>query len=140
MISVAELEELKPVADSDKAQKYCRYSGQIEGTFLELESIQQQCATRCFMDGDLVGRIEAKAYCDLAIDSGGALDLVQWVRKPVGICGFEFETGCDVSFLSNTLAYANGNGACEPYTRAPFFAVWDGTRLESCDFNRSSGM
>jgi hypothetical protein len=132
-----QLEGLLPEADSNKTRKNCRYSGQVEGTFLELEVIQQRCESRCFMNGDFVGQVEAKAYCDLAIDATGELDPVQWLRKPVGICGFAFELGCDVSFVANTLAYTNDVGACEPYTRSPFFGIWDGFRAESCDYHQN---
>jgi hypothetical protein len=131
------IEDLVPEADTDKMRKYCRYSGQVEGTFLELEVVQEQCESKCFMDGDWVGQIQAKAYCDLAMDAEGEIEPSQWVRQPVGICGFQFEVGCDVSFLANTQSYTNGSGACAPYTRAPFFELWDSSRNKSCSYQRS---
>ncbi len=129
------IQEIAPEIDADRVRRRCRYAGVIEGIFAELEKIQQDCETKCFMDGKFIGIIEAKAYCDLVIDTGGDLDPEPWIRTPVATCGFEFETGCDTAFLGTTQTYANTDGACEPYTRDPYFEVWDRCRLRSCDYS-----
>lgn len=130
------VQELLPDKEPDKVRKRCRYVGMIEGVFAELDAIQQGCVTECFTCGDVVGPIEAKAYCDLVIDAQGELEPVPWIRMPVGTCGFSFEIGCDAQFLATSRIYSNESGTCLPYTIAPYYDIWDASRLKSCDYDQ----
>lgn len=135
---IERIQDLVPDREKDKARKRCRYVGMLEGVLDELDVIQQGCVTECFLDGDVVGAIEAKTYCDLIIEAAGELDPAAWIRMPVGTCGVAFEVGCDAQFLATTRAYQNEFGACLPYTTEPYFEIWDVSRLQSCDYQQQS--
>jgi hypothetical protein len=135
----ASLAEIELLNDSeDKLKKRCRYAGSIDGLLTELDTIQAQCDELCFMNGEFVGKIESKAYCDLAIEANGDLDVPAWIRGPVRICGLDFELACDSEFMEATAAYSNAVGECAPYTRDSFFEIWDRSRLKGCDYNNNS--
>lgn len=131
------IEALAPDHDSDAPRKRCRYAGLIDGVLSALDTIQQNCVDQCFLSGDLVGAIEGKLYCDLILDAEGDLDPVPWVRQPVGTCGLAYEFGCDARFLATTRSYTHGVDACYPYTIAPYFEVWEASRMKLCDAPRS---
>ena len=133
---IERIQDLGPEKEKDKARKRCRYVGMLEGVFAELDIVQQECVSECFLDGDVVGAIKAKTYCDLVIDAAGELDPVPWIRTPVGTCGLAFEVGCDARFLATTRVYSNDSGECLPYTAKPYFGIWDASRLQSCDYEQ----
>jgi hypothetical protein len=117
----------------------CRSAGVAEGVFAELERIQSTCADRCFLTGERVGALKARAYCERMIETGGELAARAWVRRPVATCGLNYQLGCDAAFLGETREYENELGACLPYTRGEFSQVWTDTRLRVCDYSRRSG-
>ncbi len=122
----------------EKPGKRCRLSGRLDGLFAALDSVQAYCDSKCVADGELIGRIEAIAYCNLVIDAAGAIDPEPWLRLPVGVCGFEFEVSCDAKFLGVTSSYATASGACGPYTQSPYLDIWNRSRLKSCDYYQSA--
>lgn len=133
---IERVQDLLPERESDRARKRCRYAGVVAGVFDELDVIQQECVEHCFLNGDVVGAIEGKSYCDLVLDAAGEIDPVPWIRAPVGTCGLAFEVGCDARFLTTTRAYSSDLGACLPYTTEPYFEIWDASRLQSCDYDQ----
>jgi hypothetical protein len=121
--------------ESCKWRKACRLAGLVDGGYDALDTIQANCAEICLLDGQLVGEISARRYCELAIETGGAVEAELWIRQPVNLCGFEFETACDGSFIGESTQYGNADGDCRPYTEDEFFDSWDNTRLRSCDYH-----
>ena len=128
----AKLDEITlPKNRENKLHKRCRYAGAMEGIFAELECIQNECWQICFMDGDRVGRIEAKAFCDLVIEAEGNVDAEDWLRGPVDVCGLSYQIGCDAAFLAVPVTYENEFGACVEYIK---LESWDQSRLKACDY------
>ncbi len=113
----------------------CRIIGLIDGALVGLDIVQEYCGLYCFLSGNVVGTIAAKAYCELAIETNGAINAEQWVRQPVNICGLHFEIACETTFLTDTLSYVNELGACQPYTEGDYLETWDNSREKSCDYS-----
>ena len=116
------------------ADRRCRLSGKFDGGLAALDQVQWVCVDACVMRGEVVGAAAATAYCELAIDTNGAIQADEWVRGPLNLCGLSHEISCDGVFIGDTASYESAAGVCEPYTRAPFFEVWDRTREQSCDY------
>jgi hypothetical protein len=129
------ISEIEPPAGDTPPIRQCRFAGRIEGVIAQLEHLQAVCSAVCYMDGDLVGHLAAKLYCDLAIDSGGELEAEQWFRQPVNVCGLTYQVACDTRYLGDTKTYSNDLGSCLPYTEEPFWEVWERTRLRCCDYH-----
>jgi hypothetical protein len=117
-------------------RRQCRQAGVSDGTFSELERIQVRCESRCFLTGERVGAIKARLYCELMIENQGQVDIDAWMRKPVAVCGLNYQVGCDATFLSSTRSYANPSGACLPYTEVSYQPIWNHARLRVCEFPR----
>jgi hypothetical protein len=130
------LEELMADSDPDAppTDRRCRVSGKFDGSLAALDEIQLTCDDRCVMRGAVVGKAASAAYCELAIGAAGALHVDEWLRGPINLCGLSHETTCDAVFIDETSTYENAAGTCAPYTRAPFFDVWDRSRERSCDY------
>jgi hypothetical protein len=130
------LEELMAGIDpaAPPTERRCRVSGKFDGSLAALDEIQQTCDDRCVMRGAVVGHAASAAYCELAIDAAGAIQVDDWLRGPINLCGLSHEITCDSVFIEETSTYRNATGTCEPYTRAPFFDVWDRCRERSCDY------
>ncbi len=113
----------------------CMYSGTTDGVFDALGDLYGECSDLCFLDGTMAGELSAQIYCDLSIAFGGLIEPEDFVRGPVQTCGFNFEVGCDVAFVEETMSYVDPLGnACLPYTQDPHFDVWDATRNNMCLF------
>lgn len=121
--------------ESTSEAKRCRIIGRIDGALMGLDIVQEYCGLHCFLSGDVVGTIAAKVYCDLAIETDGALTAEPWVRPPVNICGMNFELACDTTFFADTMSYVNDLGECLPYTLGDYFETWDNSRAKSCDYS-----
>jgi hypothetical protein len=119
---------------NEKAHRRCRKAGVLDGAYAALDDIQNLCDQVCFLDGDLVGRLSAATYCEMAIGADGPLDVASWIRGPIGTCGFSYEVACDGSFIGASLDYVNDAGACAPMTEGAYATPWDNTRDRSCDF------
>lgn len=113
----------------------CRYAGQVEGVIQEMDNQARLCDDQCFADGQVIGEISAAAYCELSILLGGLAEPDAFVRRPTLTCGFNFEVGCDSSFIGVSRAYENAFGQCLPFTQDPFFEVWDQTRINQCAYD-----
>jgi hypothetical protein len=137
----ARLEEL--LAERDAAEpssdRRCRISGKFDGGLAALESIQLACDDACVMQGALVGAAASAAYCELAIETAGSIEVDEWLRGPVNLCGLSHEITCDGVFIDETSRYVSPAGTCAPYTRAPFFDIWDRSRERSCDYQNRDG-
>jgi hypothetical protein len=121
----------------------CRYSGLYEGVFQEIDSVWMACDGQCCSEGRAIGELAASLYCQLSILLGGLGSLDDFVRKPVYLCGFSFQTCCDASFLSTSITNQSEDAAgqlqqCLPYTEHPFFDIWDLTRKVQCAYTPPS--
>lgn len=125
--------ELKK-ADSYKIAKRCNYMGQIEGVFAVLSEVEGGCELTCLAGGQVVGNLAAKAYCDLLIATNGDVEVEEWVRGSINMCGLMFEFECDFTFIEETTSYENSTGSCEPYTVGEHFDSWELWRAKSCDY------
>jgi hypothetical protein len=135
------LEEL--LAERDAAEpssdRRCRISGKFDGGLAALESIQLACDDACVMQGALVGAAASAAYCELAIETAGSIEVDEWLRGPVNLCGLSHEITCDGVFIDETSRYVSPAGTCAPYTRAPHVDIWDRSRERSCDYQNRDG-
>jgi hypothetical protein len=89
-----------------------------------------------------VGTLKAKLYCELMIENQRQVEIDAWVRRPVAVCGLNYQVGCDATFLASTRSYMNPSGSCLPYTELSYQPSWDRARLRVCEFprpRRSSG-
>lgn len=132
MVELDKLELRK--GSSPKLPKQCKYTGELEGVFAVLTAVEVECADECLTDGDIVGVLAAKAYCDLVIGTDGDIDVEDWIRGAINFCGFHFETACDTTFWTETSIYENADGSCAPYTNGEYFETWELSRLQSCDY------
>lgn len=117
----------------------CRHTGLIDGVFQQLDSVWQGCNGQCCQEGAAIGELAAKLYCDLSILLGGLGSPDEFVRRPVFLCGAQFETCCDRSFTGTSQAYIGLDFSglqqqCKPYTEGSYFKVWDGTRVLQCAY------
>jgi hypothetical protein len=113
----------------------CRHAGIYDGAFRQLEAQYGTCVDQCFLDGELFGRMTGEIYCELSIALGGLVEVGDFIRGPVQICGLGFEIGCDSSFIDFTINYRNPDGVCEPYTEGEYSGVWDETRNNQCAYD-----
>ena len=121
-----------PWASPDVA---CRYAGYVNGTMHAIYDIYQECEIRCYNDGTIIGEFSAKMYCDLSLAFNGLSLDDDFIRAPVQLCGYNFEFACDFTFMYVTFTYSNALGFCEPYTRDPYFEVWDQARNNQCAYD-----
>jgi hypothetical protein len=120
--------------EESRVHRWCRYAGSVEALWEGLDRIQLDCDAHCFMDGDFVGQVAAKVFCDLAIEALGALEPEAWLRPPVASCGFQYQLACDTRFLGTAGGYTNEEGVCAPYTEVPYTELFESARLRSCAF------
>ena len=130
------LEELLAEIDPEDARedRRCRITGKFDGGLAALDEIQLACDDACVMRGEVVGAAAAAAYCELALDTAGAIQIDEWLRGPVNLCGLSHEIACDSVFMAETVSYSNDAGTCAPYTKDTFLEPWDRSRERSCDY------
>jgi hypothetical protein len=120
------------------AYNICRHTGLVDGVFQQLDAVWQSCNGQCCQEGAVIGELAAKLYCDLSILLGGLAAPDEFVRRPVFLCGAQFETCCDDRFTSTSKAYIGldtlGQQQCLPYTAGKYFDVWNGTRKLQCAY------
>ncbi len=125
---------------SSSAYVICRYSGLVDGTFERLDAVWTDCAGVCCKEGIAIGRLAADLYCQLSILLQGLGEPLNFVRKPVWTCGFEFQVCCDAEFMGYSQVYPASDPnvpvtpACLPYTVDSFASVWDKTRNVECAY------
>jgi hypothetical protein len=113
----------------------CRHAGIINGGIDALDDLWTVCESLCTSDGDAVGKLIGKLYCDLSISIRG-LDLADdFTRGDVTYCQGLGEIFCDASYMSFTLTYETPSGSCLPYTDDPYTDVWDQYRNNGCAEN-----
>jgi hypothetical protein len=112
----------------------CRYTGTVDGVYNKLDELYGTCADECFLDGQFAGELSGEVYCELSIALGGLAVADGFMRGPVAVCGFNFEVGCDSSFVALTTSYANTDGLCEPFTEGEFSDVWEQARVNQCAY------
>lgn len=117
----------------------CRHSGLLDGVFQQLDDVWLSCDGMCCQEGEVIGELSAELYCQLSILLDGLAEPDDFIRRPVYMCGFAFETCCDASFVGTSMSFfgLDGKGAlvaCKDYTEQPFFEVWDGTREIQCAY------
>jgi hypothetical protein len=137
----ARLEALLVQRDSTElsTDRRCRVSGKFDGGLAALEDLQVRCDDACVMGGALVGEAAAVAYCELAIETGGVVEVDEWLRGPVNLCGLGHEVTCDGVFIGETTAYRSASGVCAPYTDGVYEEMWDRSRERSCDYRNRDG-
>jgi hypothetical protein len=78
--------------------------------------------------------LDANAYCETAMAAGAPLNVNDWMRGPVNICGLTYETACDGAFIGTSIEYVSSAGACEAFTEGDYERAWDRTRNQTCDY------
>jgi hypothetical protein len=142
--------ELLSAAIIDNLQSYkiagnstyliCRHAGVVNAVFQRLNEIWEQCAGDCCLEGETIGQLSGQLYCQLSILLNGLAKPDDFIRLPVYMCGFAFETCCDAQFIDTTYNYVGLNMmsqpvACSPnYTDEPYYTVWDQTREIQCNY------
>jgi hypothetical protein len=129
----ARVEAAQAQADPEanaKAHKACRRAGVLDGAFAALAVVQGLCDQVCFLDGEVVGGLAARSFCALAASAGAPPEVDGWLRGPVDACGLSYETGCDATFIGDTI---DGAAGCPGYTEGAWEAPWDATRARACD-------
>jgi hypothetical protein len=112
----------------------CRYAGTVAGMIDQIDPLYKTCTDTCQEEGEIIGKVSAIAYCELAIALGGLPSADAFLRQPVLLCGFAFQTGCDAMFVSASTVYFNDQGSCQPYTVNPFLTVWSQVRTNQCAY------
>ena len=101
----------------------------------EIDGIYRDCAVLCYNEGVIIGELAAIVYCEISLQLGGLATADQFIRMPVQMCGFNFEFGCDINFMSLSFEYTNDLGSCEQYTWCgDYFDVWDQVRNNQCAY------
>jgi hypothetical protein len=117
----------------------CRQAGVAEGVFAELERLQSKCEDRCFLTGERVGQLRAQKYCELMLAYDGDVAVRAWTRRPVALCGLNYQLGCDAAFLGTARTYSNELGECLPYTQGEYKATFTAARTLLCDYSQRYG-
>lgn len=117
----------------------CRFTGLHDGVFQKLDSIWATCEGSCCHEGEVIGTLAARLYCQLSIILDGLADPDEFVRRPVFFCGFAFQMCCDANFFSSSMVYRGLDlfgdlKECQPYTDGDYFQVWDDTRVLQCAY------
>jgi hypothetical protein len=116
-------------------RRRCYYAGAIEGVFNVLDDIENECQQKCFAAGEVTGKLAAKSYCELMIDSGGNIDPVAWIREQVQFCGLNYETACDSAFQGVTDTYSNDQGSCRAFgAGSAYQEKWELSRTLLCAY------
>ena len=133
-VIVSLLERLAP-PENASLTVLCRYAGYAKGIMSRIDDIYTGCEVICYNEGMIIGELAAIAYCEISLQLGGLDTADQFIRMPVQMCGFNFEFGCDIKFMSLTFEYTNIYGSCEQYTwYGDYFEVWDQVRNNQCAY------
>ncbi|HVK68649.1 MAG TPA: hypothetical protein VM694_29520 [Polyangium sp.] len=114
----------------------CRTVGTLAGAVDQVDDIWGLCATACCDEGELVGWIMGKLYCDLSICLGGVRLTNFLVQRPMGFCGSAAQACCRSEFTSITPSYQGLFGSCRPYTQGMFRATWSQSRDSVCAYRQ----
>lgn len=117
----------------------CRHTGMVDGVYQKLDFLWKLCDGLCYDEGAAIGKLAADLYCQLSALLDGLVAPDGFIRRPVFECGFEFQTGCDTTFIGTSIIgeWPNLLGEikqCLKYTEDPFFVVWNGTRNLQCAY------
>lgn len=112
----------------------CRTVGTLAGAAYQVDETWTQCAIECCDEGNLVGWIMGKLYCDLSIAFGGVRLVNYLVQQPMNFCGAVAQNCCRSEFQSFTPTYRSHWGECRPYTRGAFASTWVQSRNSVCAF------
>lgn len=134
--STVVMETLQSVSLPPGSDDYvvCRTVGTLAGAVDQVDEIWGLCAIACCDEGELVGWIMGKLYCDLSIALGGVRLTNFLVQRPMGFCGATAQTCCRDEFQSVTPTYQGFYGACRPYTQGAFRATWMQSRNSVCSY------
>jgi hypothetical protein len=127
--------EITKMDDECHHTKQCRFAGMVDGIFNVLAEIENECFEICTSSGVLAGTLVAQTFCELMILNEGDITINDWVRGPIGICGLNFESMCDVTYLVEAQFYENENGVCYDYTIGDYESVFAAYGNEKCAFN-----
>lgn len=108
----------------------CRVGGVIEGAVSELLVIQDTVIRQCILDGETWGALAAELYCGIAVGVGGVNLEAYLARKPVGICGTNFQQSCDATLVDAARASAE----CLPYIQGPFANAFARYQNNQCTY------
>lgn len=110
----------------------CHYYGYMSGIADKLEELEAECPRQCLMDGDFIGEIAAKMYCELSIGFDG-IQSMDFIASILSVCGKTMIDSCESTFDDQTETYFNVfGGECEPYTQVPYTPIWLATKLNQC--------
>lgn len=96
----------------------CRHSGLAHGTYEALLAISSKCDFECSFNGQLIGELSAKFYCDFAITFDGYPADPNWIpRNAFTTCDFSFTSSCDITFNVEADQFVQPVTAlsCQPY-------------------------
>lgn len=114
----------------------CRTVGTLVGAVEQVDETWTLCAIACCDEGELVGWIMGKLYCDLSIALGGVRLTNFLVQRPMGFCGATAQACCRDTFQSVTPTYQGLFGSCRPYTQGRFRATWTQSRNSVCSYRQ----
>lgn len=112
----------------------CRTVGTLTGAAYQVDDVWVACAIACCDEGELVGWIMGKLYCDLAIAFDG-VRLVNFLQQqPISFCGATAQGCCRSEFTSVTRGYHSIFGQCRPYTQGEHRRQWTRSRDSVCAY------
>lgn len=114
----------------------CRHSGLAHGTYDALLEINSKCDFECAFNGELIGELSAKFYCDFAITFDGYPADPNWIpRNAYTTCDFSFTTSCDVKFNVEADQFVQPVTSllCKPYIDFSEGSSYLQTRGLSCE-------
>lgn len=114
----------------------CRHSGLAYGTYDALLAINSKCDFECTFNGELIGELSAKFYCDFAITFDGYPADPNWVpRNAFTSCDYSFTTSCDIKFNVEADQFVQPvtTLSCKPYIDFAEDSAYLRTRGLSCE-------
>jgi hypothetical protein len=112
----------------------CHVYGYMNGIADALREIDADCPLQCLMDGELVGKLAAMMYCELAIGFGG-IPSSDFTTGILSVCSPVFTDDCESSFDDVTIDYSDVFGIeCAPYTLPPYEIIMQTDKQNQCVF------
>jgi hypothetical protein len=113
----------------------CHYYGYMNGIADRLKELDADCPQQCLMDGNFIGEVAAKMYCELSIGFDGIQQSSDFNTGILSVCDETMTDSCGSTFDDQTAIYVNVFGdQCESYTQIPYTPVWETAKLRQCIF------
>jgi hypothetical protein len=115
----------------------CRAQGLLDGATARLGELQETVLAQCLLDGEFWGDFSANLYCTILerlLNPNPSSLPFQFPRPPAGLCGTEFEHGCDEEFEAVALDPTGTRVSCFPFSRASFVPLFRATQNNQCTY------